>query len=155
MKLFVIVLVMLAAFSMEKKLRLKSKAKAIMTWYINTPIYLESFHGYSLNIVETYKIEIIAGKDLTWKIQYLKNDNIYVVASNGSYLCTKTIYNTPHACRKATVDAEWELYTLGSKKVAFRTLNGKYLRATKVGLITSVITYHLLTDWESWTPVKP
>ena len=154
MKFFVIALVLLVAFSMEKKLKVQSKAKALKAWYLNIPIYLESFHGYALNIDDNYKLEIIGGKDLSWRIKPVKNDKFYIISSNGSYLCTKTIFNTPQVCRKASDDAQWELNTSGTKKFGLKNRNGKYLRANKYGTITSLATYHVMQDWETWTAIK-
>ena len=139
---------------MEKKKKVQSETKGQKDQTINSRCYLESDEDEKWNSDDVKKLEIVGGRDMTWTIKPQKNGKYYVVAATGSYLCTKTIYNTPQVCRKPSDDSEWEIHTLGSSKIGFRNKNGKYLRATKIGVITSVVTYHVMQDWETWTPIK-
>ena len=149
-----LVLVMLMVFSMEKKIRSRSKGKRMNAWYLNRPIYLKSAHGDYLSVDRKYRLSISDGRDVTWKIVPTKNDKYLVISSMGNNLCTNSI-NIPITCSNQSGSSEWSISAMGTNTHGLRNKNGKYLTAGKLGIIKSLRTSNNLQDWETWTVVKP
>ena len=152
MKFFIVLaLAMLISFSMESKLRCRSKAKALKAWYLNRPVYAKSAHNQYLAVTNKYKLSVSNTKDTSWTITPIGNDKYYVIANKGDYLCLSGLFKIPSVCRNGGGDSEWRLTTSGTFDVGFKGNNGNYLRA---GLLSLLTTTRRMQDWEHWTLSK-
>ena len=136
MKFFIILaLGMLISFSMEIKLRSRSKSKQVNNFYIDTPIYIESLYYQYLKADGKYGLYITDEKETTWTIKNVGNERYNIISDTSSYICIHTIYNILTLCDGKGPDSEWRLISSGDNSVSFQGKTDRYLIPKRLGFV--------------------
>ena len=155
--IIVLALAMLVSFSMEAKLRSRSKSKQLDSKYINTPINIRSAHADYLYPKDKYNVRecdpdyhYCDKNERIWTIKPASNGDYKVVSSNGNCLCIRG--DKSGLCSIEDPDSDLKLIIVNADRVGFQGKSGRYLRA---GVFGGINTASKMDSWERWRLYNP